>query len=150
VAAKERKALRQGSPSAGLFVSLVNRYDLRRSEAHLEATIACIISRSTDSIPTIEKYTKDEQADELFLLGMMYEEGIFFQKNEEKAVELYSQAMNINGHPISTNLLGLMCQEGKGNMRVDCAKAIEYYRKAAEMGSLAGISNIGGAYMIVL
>lgn len=146
--AKERKALRQGSPSAGLFVSLVDRYGMRISEPHLEAALARVISRSkagcylTDDTSTT--YTKDDHADDLFLLGMMYEEGIYFLRNEEKAVELYTQAMELNGHPISTNLLGLMSQEGKGSLRVDFAKAIEYYRKAAALGSLAGVSNIGG------
>lgn len=124
-------------------MQLIERYNLKNNEEHLHRTIAYIAARCVNNFNDTT-YSLEERADDLFLIGLMHEDGIYFQKDEARAAEFYLKARALNGHPTSTNLLGLMCQAGKGGFPKDYQKALEFYHAAAELGSLAGISNIGG------
>ena len=76
-----------------------------------------------------------------WLIGRMYEEGNFVQKNYTEAVKWYRKAV-AQGYHYAQNSLAIMYMRGKGVPK-DMAKAIELYRKAAEQGFSDAQLNLG-------
>ena len=81
-------------------------------------------------------------------LGLLYEEGKGVPKDEAKAVELYTRAMNDEDNPESQAMvnLGIMYLDGRGGLQKDEHKAVELFRKAADGDNLNGMVMLGAMY----
>lgn len=79
-------------------------------------------------------------------LGDLYLDGDGVAKDEREALRLFNAAtLQTNPHGIAK--LGYMYEEGLGGVDRDINKAIELYRKGAELGSTFGEMRLGRAYM---
>lgn len=77
-------------------------------------------------------------------LGYMYEQGIFFEKNFNKANEWYQRSANHN-NPVAQYLLGNLFQFGKGVDR-NINQAIQYYLKSAAQNYVPAQVALGFIY----
>ncbi|TNF33125.1 MAG: hypothetical protein EP315_08740 [Gammaproteobacteria bacterium] len=79
-------------------------------------------------------------------LGDLYLEGEGVPQDEVEALRLFnSAALQTNPHGLAK--LGYMYEEGRGGLEPDIARALELYRRAADLGATFGEMRLGRAYM---
>jgi len=79
--------------------------------------------------------------DALYLLGLMQESGISYEKNPLKAIKYYEQAAS-KGHASAQFKLGKFHEAG------DKVKAFNYYRQAADQGHIEAFLALGMLYQL--
>ena len=83
--------------------------------------------------------------DSQFNVGLMYEQGIGVDKNEEKAVYWYGKSA-AQGNSAAQYNLGVLYENGRG-CKIDFEKANMWYRKASVQGDALAIGNLGMLYV---
>ncbi len=81
----------------------------------------------------------------MYMLGLIYQNGLGVEKDDNKAFRLYERAAE-KGHAESQNKLGEMYFGGQGTEK-DPAKAFEWTLKAAQQGVPKGMENVGVLYL---
>ncbi|WLF84948.1 tetratricopeptide repeat protein [Moraxella sp. ZY210820] len=78
-------------------------------------------------------------------LALAYEDGLYGFKQDEKQAVKYYQLAVAQKHPIATNNLALMYEEGRG-VNKDINKALSLYEQAYQLGDVAAAYNLGNLY----
>lgn len=104
--------------------------------------------------PWYDAQGEPETADELIPLAHHYETGRYGRsKDEQEARRIYERCADM-GSPIAMNNLGLLCQRkalerrkagAEEEAEVDAREAVEYWRRAAEMGFVLSQRNLAEA-----
>ncbi len=93
-----------------------------------------------DAVSYYERAASENNQEALTKLGHMYEHGIYYSKDPEKALEYYKKAANL-GDPLAINYVGL------GYYRDQKYKqAVECFKKSKEQGCARGANNLGMCY----
>jgi TPR repeat protein len=79
-------------------------------------------------------------------LGIMYHYGLGVKKNLNTACLLYKKAVDNGGSSISFDNLALCHERRLRDFKKDDAKAIEYYKKAIELGNEKSIYYLASLY----
>ena len=80
-----------------------------------------------------------------FNVGLMYEQGLGTDKNEEKALTWYIKSGNL-GNMFAQYNVGVFYENGKGT-KVDFTKAHTWYRKAVMQSDGLAVGNLGMLYI---
>ena len=96
------------------------------------------------AIEWLELAGKQGHVNAQFVLGKMYEEGIFVPKDDQKAFNWISPAAE-QGHAKSQGILGLIYRKGVGGIP-DYEKAVHWLTLAAEKGEMYAQNNLGILY----
>ena len=88
---------------------------------------------------------EEGHADSQFNLGLMYEQGIGVDKNENEAIVWYRKSA-VQGNVFAQYNLAVLYENGRG-AAVDFALANEWYRKASVQGDPLAIGNLGMLYL---
>jgi TPR repeat protein len=78
----------------------------------------------------------------LFLIGCYYSGGISVKQDLKISFKIFEQASG-KGSPSSTCMMGYYYKKGLGGVAIDEQRAIEFYIKAAKMGSSNAILDLG-------
>lgn len=97
-----------------------------------------------ESVKWAEKAAAQGNADALWTLALAYEQGRGVEEDRNKAIELYAKGAELN-HPDSMNSLAAFIsrREVPGKTKQD---AFELIKKAAEMGNVLAMRNLGHSY----
>ena len=79
-------------------------------------------------------------------LGIMYHYGLGVKKNLNTACLMFKMAVDNGGSSISFDNLALCYEQGLGDFKKDDGKAIEYYKKAIELGNEGSIYYLAVLY----
>ena len=79
-------------------------------------------------------------------LGAMYHYGLGVKINFNTACSLYKKAINSCGSAVSFNDIGICYEDGVGGFEKNINKAIEYYKKAADLGSEPNLLHLAAVY----
>ncbi len=77
-----------------------------------------------------QKAANQDDAESLFLLGVMYHEGHGARRNDKRALDYFTRAFNL-GDETSLYYLGKLHLHGKG-IREDAEKAVSYFKQGIE------------------
>lgn len=86
----------------------------------------------------------NEDADALFLIGLMHDRGLGVPRNKEEAFFWYRAAAAL-GHEVSRSAIGSMHLLGSGAPKND-ERAAAWFRGAAERGNVVGQYNLAVAF----
>lgn len=105
---------------------------------YAESEVKCIPEEM--NFAACETLAKQGDDEVLLIVGRFYETGTGVEKNFEKAEEIYQQLADKN-NARGTNLLAML-KEDQGKKE----EAIEFYLKAAKLGSSSANNNLGMLY----
>ncbi len=88
-----KRLSRQGYGGAKLFLKTTEQYGMTERQTFTEGYLC------------LQQAAENSGLDELFVLGLMHEEGIIVEKNEAKAAELYERAVASHHAPSQCNLV---------------------------------------------
>ena len=97
------------------------------------------------AIENLQQGAKKDHPPSMVLLGELYEEGIYIEKNPYEAFNNYRKAAEI-GDPIGMAKLG-HCYEIGLHVDKDVDKAFNWYERATDTGSTEGMAQMGRCYM---
>jgi TPR repeat protein len=98
-----------------------------------------------DAIAIWEKLAKSGEPNSLYNLSIVYERGVFVDKDVEKSFDLCQQAA-IKGQIPAQAHMGTKYLLGIG-VEKNLDKAIEWYQQAAEKGDMAALASLGNIYV---
>ena len=90
------------------------------------------------ALPYLQSAAKEGYGEACYLLGNMYRYGWGTNRDYEIAKRMYERGIEFGYTAHGEAELGWMYQVGQG-VAADSSKAIEYYRKSAERGSILGL-----------
>ena len=93
----------------------------------------------------LEKATKANDADAIFVLASMYARGEGEKFDQKKALELFEKSAQL----VSSNAmlqLGLIYRNGNEVVKKDDQKALMWFEEGAKKGNPSAIHNVGLAY----
>ena len=92
------------------------------------------------------KSAEKENSDSYVKLGMIFEQGLLSQKvDNDKAINYYKKAIELDDNPEALNCLGSMYYNGK-HLKQNYSIGSEYFLKAAKNGNSDAMNNIGLCY----
>lgn len=97
------------------------------------------------AIENLQEGAKKDHPPSMVLLGELYEEGVYIEKNPYEAFNNYRKAAEI-GDPIGMAKLG-HCYEIGLHVDRDVDKAFNWYKRATDTGSTEGMAQMGRCYM---
>jgi len=102
----------------------------------------------TEALPYFQRAAEGGNTQAMTNLALIYEEGRGVPKDERKAVELYTKAINDSDNPDSQAMvnLGVMYLNGQGALPKDESKALELFKKAVEADNDNGMAMLGAMY----
>jgi TPR repeat protein len=102
----------------------------------------------TEALPYFQRAAEGGNTQAMTNLALIYEEGRGVPKDERKAVELYTKAINDSDNPDSQAMvnLGVMYLNGQGALPKGESKALELFKKAAEADNANGMAMLGAMY----
>lgn len=95
-------------------------------------------------LPVITELADGGDLMALFLLASSYSEGLGTEIDEDRALDLYSEAAR-RGHETAMNNLGLMHQYGRGTAQ-DSERALDCFQQAAALHEGSAMFNVGIMY----
>ena len=94
----------------------------------------------TDAVSYYETAANEDYPEALTKLGYMYEKGIYYNRNQTKALEYYEKAASL-GDSLAMNYVGLNLYK---NQRY--TEAVEMFKKSKELGCARSSNNLGLCY----
>ncbi|MDU0355021.1 tetratricopeptide repeat protein [Paraglaciecola aquimarina] len=108
-----------------------------------------LVAYAANDIPlAFEEFSsaaEDGDPNAQFNLGLMHEQGLGTQKNDEKALVWYKKSATL-GNMFAQYNVGVFYENGKGT-EVDFAQANAWYRKAVLQGDGLATGNLGMLYL---
>lgn len=124
---------------------MAKKYNMTESEEALLKALVLMQELAEDTQRTSESDLK-EKCNAMALLAGLYYEGIYYEADRTKTVQLLQQIISIMDHPESLNSLGRMYAKGHGGLQRDYEKACDLFKRAQAQGILAAYRNLARLY----
>ncbi|WP_377292317.1 tetratricopeptide repeat protein [Rhizobium sp. SG2393] len=98
-----------------------------------------------EALPLLEKGTADGDAWAMASLGDIYREGKIVPKDLNKALELYTAALD-KGNTSVVGKLGNLYYRNADELKVDPAKAIDFFKQGADSGDAWAMASLADVY----
>ena len=99
-----------------------------------------------ESIAILEKKAGEGDVEAMFMLGVLFWDGTDVERNIEKSIKYYEQAIENGDTRSMFNLASLYDFAGEGIIPQNLSRAIELYTLAADKGEVCAQTNLGVIY----